>query len=175
MNQFCIYCGTEISSEARFCHSCGKPISAPAAQECYEPQVTRCAQTRCESASVETAPTNKSKFNICSIIKNSILLTISILLFAMSFLPIFSIETDLTEDVSISTEISAIDGIVFLFDSFYKWDDDDITDSYFFDRMEDLSAEIADEYSDLEEDDEPSSLFEKSWSKMCYLLTRIAL
>ena len=177
MSKYCIYCAESIHEDAVFCHACGKrqPESDVPLQN--EMSVTEAEISNQNEKSVSNKSKADKKDFIITLIRNSVLLLVAITVFALSFAPIFSLKTQnsfsddsFVLDFDYKVNFSAIDGIVFLFDSFHSLDEEDITDSRLFEDMEELSEEFLDEDLDIDIDlDDYSEIFSK-YSKIALRL-----
>ena len=137
----CTFCGAENPENAKFCEQCGKRIdgekpkkSCPVCNLEYESTVKYCNQCGTplfeegEKIIKDTPPTyekpkrkkmtRERKYNI---VKSSLILFVSVLLLAFSFLPIVNYEISEINGSPISppasVDLTAIDHIIFLFDS----------------------------------------------------------
>lgn len=168
---FCENCGAEISATAKFCMRCGTkvvlaerevPVSAKAEETMTVTETE--AETSVPKEPEEKrerkpffAPGEWRKFARCGA---GFLLSILILVFA--FLPIVSykVDEDLIEDFSYS--YSATDYIVFLYDSFLEYDEDELEESALYEKYEDLQEDLQDI---IEEEDDLEDL-DKSQKKL---------
>lgn len=184
MSKFCIYCGEQLAVDANFCSSCGKKqviatdspsentesayiatetIDAPTSEIFSHP--TEPTSTPCDDAPKKA----KKKFSVTAIIRNSILLAVAIILFAMSFAPIIKLED---KEYSVEMSITAIDEIGFLFDSMKMLDEEDLKDSVLYEQIEDLRDKLLDE---IEENGETTEKATRLISKITLLLYRLGL
>ena len=157
MSKFCTNCGTMLDNDDRFCAKCGKLQAldfaaaesvpgidlTPTTDSNYITQKTSPAFNQGEIPSANESAKAKKRISVPTLIRNSVLLAVALILFAFSFAPIFKEEIP-RQDVAL--EISPIDQIVFLFDSMKMETLDDIEDSRLFDELEMLGEEIEDEY-----------------------------
>lgn len=158
MNKLCAYCAESIYEDALFCHACGK--RQPQNENNSQIENTNCIESNREDETRtdhgitnETAVSKPKKLIdknfIITLIRNSILLIVAITVFALSFAPVFSLkmQNKISDDYTVidfdyKVNFSAIDGMVFMFDSFRSLDEEDITDSKLFEDLEELGEEF---------------------------------
>ena len=178
MQKYCIYCAESLDERAVFCHACGKrqPNSTEISSQ-SESSVILQQLSHDNSELQDEAEENKSKKQkknfIVNLVRNSILLAVAITIFALSFAPIFNWKfkdffgnklTD--EDFNFSVSHSAIDGIIYLFDSVKEYENE--SDSPLYDDMEDA-------YDDLFADVDIDNLSTREKKKVEENLERIML
>jgi len=169
MNRYCIYCGSPLPEEALFCPACGKRQAAiPESEPSLAPPAAESAP------STPKSPTDKRLF-VANLVRASLILAISLVLLVMSFLPVFTVKSVVSDDVTLETKVSAIDSIVFLFDSFYKWDTEELASSKLADEIADLYEEMMDEDVDLDNESSITERYEKYHSRYTVLLARCEL
>lgn len=173
--KFCIYCGAEISPDAIFCSDCGKKQPEKAAT-LVEPQK---ADSDAVAAPVfipsEPSPARKTKASgsfIARIIRNSILLFLALIMVISAFLPLTTFEFNYSySDFDLEINLSAVDQVVVLFDSFKNLDNEELMETKLWEKATEIGEFIEDNYDD--EDDELSELAEEKLSKFCLLLVRM--
>lgn len=125
----CEYCGEEIEKDSIFCSSCGKKIKK------------------------ESKLKNIQKGKIYTLVKASLITLISALLVIFSFLPFvtYTVDEDLApyakDDVTV--EISAIDNIMFFFDSFENEKTEELEyEEELYEELEEIQSKMSElEYS----------------------------
>ncbi len=135
----CPNCGTEAVEGAQRCHMCGQRLAA-------EEVVIRKRKRKEAVAGVAGAVSDFFKGHKLSyLIKNTVLLLISIALLAFSFLPIFKLDASFEEmglNEEIEIKFSTIDTALFFFDSLQEMDEDDLINGDCFAKVEELTEEL---------------------------------
>lgn len=180
----CINCEREIPSDSSFCLYCGSKQSADEFAEtkaCVteeESHITAAEITQ-PLIQAETTPKAKKGVRVISIIRNSIIMAVSILLLVASFLPISNNDLEdfsealgqgtLFDDADVSLGFNVFQYATLFFDSFK--DSDDAADLY-----EELT-EIIEDFKDYDERDfeNLSSKEKSSLNKMYFIFLRMAV
>ena len=200
MSKFCIHCGTQLVDEARFCSNCGKPQQSAEIDSadvckgtpaCIVEEATAEVPTATQEApacaveeevseiptvmqkeqdSFDTVSKPKKKLSVPILIRNAVLLAVAVIMFAFSFAPIYEEEAYGDE---LYMEVSPVNLITFMFDSFKTEDDDDLMDSPLYDEIEELSEKIQDEYD--EDTEELTPRGKRLRSKCLILMYRLVL
>ena len=141
MGKFCIFCGTELPGEAKFCFSCGK------AQPAYDGD-RRIVQSFEPSA--DCAKVNKKPAAPLALLRNSLILAVAVILFTLSFFPFIKVEQNMSEQgISFDVEVdfSPIDVVVLFFDSFKMLSEEELENSAIAEELEELQNDVIDEIS----------------------------
>ena len=169
MSKFCINCGNNIIDEAKFCPSCGhkqpclvvEPKAEPVKVEpkvepalTVAPQLFKPNEESVPFVERSQPPIKKEKTankkRIIGLIKSALLTTLSVIMFAMAFLPIYKLEYNIFEpldygdELNVTVKFNAIDNVIYMFDSFRSRTDEEITDSNLTDKYEKLQIDIDD-------------------------------
>ena len=160
-NLICASCGSSVSADAKFCLSCGADLER-ARKEAEKPKnlcsecgaelaqgqlfCHLCGKKREQSCEAACEKPVSVKRTALGWIRRSLTLLMSILFIALAFLPIVSYRTTI-DDEKVGFSFSAIDSIVFCFDSMRELDEEDIVDSRLYERVMDLT-----EMGDVEEE-----------------------
>ena len=152
---FCENCGAEISTTAKFCMRCGCKIVL---SDVKEPLSAKAEDAdACEKKPVKEKTERKPFFapgELRKFVRSGVAFLLSLVIVAFSFLPILSYKVEWergeTSDVY-SCSYSALDYIVFLVDSFYEYDEEDIAESGLYDEFKNLQEELQD--MDLEDEE----------------------
>lgn len=170
--KYCINCGQSIPGDAKFCPSCAfkqptqqpvQPMQQPVQQPMQEPVQQPMQQPMQQPAPVyqqapyappkrELTPEEKAKAKakICTIIKSSLLLFLSLLLVVMMFMPVMSITAEIN-NVECEVSVTPIDAVKFLFDSME--DASKLTDTSAYEELTEIYTEMLnDPDEDLYED-----------------------
>ena len=188
MQKYCIYCAELLDEHAVFCHACGKrqpDINKTDAtdESSVIPQELSREDSQLQAEATENRPKKPKKKFIVNLVRNSILLLVSIIIFAFSFAPVFNLDfsgyTDkyFNVDLDLSISNSAVDGIIYLFDSAKEYEDS--TDSPLYDKLSDLYDDLSEQIVKIEDVDDLSSREKKqlteSIEKLVVLEYRLAL
>ncbi|MBQ8288779.1 MAG: zinc ribbon domain-containing protein [Clostridia bacterium] len=142
--KFCLMCGTEYApARKRFCRGCGSELvmNAPFCAVCGTPAL---ASAPAVTPVRPAAPKRKKSFgfSIVDLVKRSSVLLLSVLLLISVFFPVLNTDVELDDDITLTLEYSAFDGVLFFIDSFDSIEVNDLEDT-------DLAEELMDEYEDL--------------------------
>ena len=177
--KFCIYCGKMMAAEANFCPSCGKrqPVCDTAAKEIETEAIPVADETPTpvvEPIAVvpeaSPAPKKERKFSITTLVRNSVILIVAITMLVFAFLPIIKFRAEYG-GMELDLELSPINHIVLLFDSFKNLDDEDIEDSRLYEKSEDIAESLSDE--DVDDLDDLSKESKKQLAELCLILLRL--
>jgi hypothetical protein len=158
----CAACGEKLHNEAVFCMKCGAKVETT-------PQSVLCSQCGeqmpensffCFKCGFPTARQNISASNsfvtstqktvdsafIKNVIKKSVVLIVSILMIVFAFLPVMSYNFMIDEEKTVNVGISAIDNVIFAFDSLNEYENFE-DDSNLYYQASELEDEIK-EYLD---------------------------
>lgn len=190
MSKFCMYCGSQLVDDAKFCSTCGKKqsqfevderidntsstdvaeqINDISTIEVAHPSIVNNGNSSVFSPEESSQTSKKSKRNLSAsiIVRNSILLAAALVLFVLSFAPIYK-ERD--EDFTI--QFSPLNQIVFLFDSLKSESEEDLKESALSEEIQDLLEEV---YEETDEDGELTARGERLQNKFFILVYRLTV
>ena len=147
--KYCISCGTQIPDESLFCLSCGAKQEATEVKEAADTTPIAEVEETVETAEAPVKEAPKAKFPIFSVVRNSFILLVALVLLIGAFMPISRIPMEgFVEDVEdLDVGVTTVQQIVLIFDSFKNLD--------YFDLMEtDLYEDYLDFVEEFEEYDE---------------------
>ena len=138
--KYCIFCGAPIAKEAVFCAECGKrQIAVDEAPVEQSQNIHTEAPTSYQAPHTE-APKPKRKlasFPLAKVIRNSVLLLVSLIMLVRAFCPLFTYNQELLYQ-EVEVGYSASDGIILLFDSFANLDEEEIKETDLHERYKEL-------------------------------------
>lgn len=188
MQKYCIFCGKLLDERAIFCHSCGKrqADSTDISSEDKEINVNQNFSSEyCEVQEdiTQKESKNKKKNFIVSLVRNSILLAVAITVFALSFAPIFNwdlsnyMDDYIDDNLDLSLSHSAIDGMIYLFDSIQDYENEN--ESPLYDKLNEIGDDIFEDIKGIDDIDNLSSRekkrIENNLEKAAILSYRLAL
>ncbi len=172
----CTICNKELLDDAVFCSFCGSKQEEIKKEEIQEPKET-----------VAIKP--KKKLPVFSIIRNSVILFVAVLLVICSFMPIATMPAEEYEissvveaftgtSVNVDFEdldlgINTIQSIILIFDSFKDLDEDEIFKSEVYEEILDLSEEL--DEIDAEEASDLSMKEKRDIDRLFFLVMRLFL
>lgn len=152
----CQKCGEPLIDGAFYCAACGTSVNAP------KNDVKPKSSAKKVFASLSTRVKN-NKANIVDFTKKFLLLVLSLALVILAFVPIYETEVyvkEIREDLEI--EFTAVDGIVFLFDSMSAHSDEELLDTLLYEKIQRLTEKHSVRWAMGEDTDELSRMIKYS-------------
>ena len=172
MNQkFCIYCGTRLTADAVFCSNCGRQQPMVQEQAAQNP-ASMPMNTPILTPAIQKPPKKPSRFRISDIIRNSVLILVSLVMLILAFCPVVR-ATVKCQDYELHVNVSAVNQITLLFDSMMEVEDEDFERT----RMYKEYLELLDKYDSYlrfsDREIKENSAIDKDLSKFCFLWMRL--
>ena len=167
-HKFCIYCGTRLTLDAVFCSNCGR--QQPKVQEQAVPQPENMPRP---TSVIPKPPKKPCRFRISDIIRNSILIIVSLVMLILAFCPIISAAVEYHE-YELHVNMSAVDQITLLFDSFMEIEEENLEHT----KMYKEYLKMCDDYSSYfyfidYSEVKANSVIARDLSKLCFLWMRL--
>lgn len=190
MSKFCINCGNKIIDEARFCPSCGykqpdgiepkvEPVTVE--QKVEQPikvETVITADPQLSKPNVESIPFVEysqppikkkkpaDKKNVTGLIKSILLTTLSVLMFAMAFLPIYKVTYNPYEglvagdEYNLTSKFNTVDNVILMFDSLHSKTDEEYQESNIYFKLVEMDLN---QYDFINNPEENKKVFAKAF------------
>ncbi len=141
----CPVCGAECTESSRFCNVCGTALSAKSVE-------TVVVSHKKEKKREKTA-LNPLKIRL--LVRNCVLLILSVLLLVSSFLPIIRVDfAEIEKDAKgLYYDVSPLESVVLMFNNMQNLDNEELLDTLLYEKItelgEDMEDNDAEKYSDL--------------------------
>ena len=165
-HKFCIYCGTKLTSDAVFCSNCGR--QQPMAERQAAPQPENMPRP---TSVIPKPPRKPRRFRISDIIRNSILIIVSLVMLILAFCPILQARVEY-HDYELRVNMSAVDQITLLFDSFMEIEEEDFERTGMYKEYLAFADECSSFFYFLDEI-KTNSVLGKELGKLCFLWMRL--
>ena len=190
MSKFCINCGIKITDETKFCPSCGykqpngiepkvEPVTVEQKVEQpikVEPVLT--VDTPVSTPKVESIPfieysqppskkkKTADKKKVTGLIKSILLTTLSVLMFAMAFLPIYKVTYNPYEglvagdEYNLTSKFNTVDNVILMFDSLHSKTDEEYQESNIYFKLVEMDLN---QYDFINNPEENKKVFAKAF------------